>query len=147
MLSAATMIGLAEAAVVRLAPWTLARNPVMFVVGVGVVVTAWFTAIDLRQAGDWPFDLAVTVILLFTVLFANAAEALAEARGRAQADSLRSTRDRLTARRASKGVDEEVSATQSLGGRPGAGAGGRADPLRRRDRRRGRQHQRVRSHR
>ncbi len=118
------MVDLLEAAVLRLAPRALARNPVMFVVGVGVVVTAWFTGVDLSRGRDWPFDLAVTVVLLFTVLFANAAEALAEARGRAQADSLRTTRERLTAHRIGNGGEAEINAASlSVGDRVRVRAG------------------------
>ncbi len=94
----------------RLAPRALGRNPVMFVVGVGMLVTLWQTGADIAAGLPWKFDLAITLILLFTVLFANAAEALAEARGRAQADSLRSTREQLFAQRLAAGAEERVPA-------------------------------------
>ena len=97
LLDAATLVTLAGDSLLRLDPRRLAHNPVMLVVGVGTLVTLGLTLQDIVAGRPFGFDLAVTLILLFTVLFANAAEALAEARGRAQADSLRSTRDRLFA--------------------------------------------------
>ncbi len=110
MISVDTLGPLLAASVRHLAPGHLARNPVMFVVGVGTVVTAALTIAEMVNGDPWGQDLAITLILLFTVLFANAAEALAEARGRAQADSLRTTREQLMARRVKNGAEEEVSA-------------------------------------
>ena len=111
LLDASTLARLAGESVLRLNPRWLARNPVMFVVGVGTLVTLWLTGADIAAGRPWGFDLAITLILLFTVLFANAAEALAEARGRAQAESLRSTRERLVARRIKGDGEEQVPAT------------------------------------
>jgi K+-transporting ATPase ATPase B chain len=80
-------------AVWKLAPQKLARNPVMFVTG---VVAAFVTLIFIRDAVVARHDLAFTgqiaAWLWFTVLFANFAEAVAEGRGKAQADALRRTR-------------------------------------------------------
>jgi len=77
----------------KLDPRTQLRNPVMFVVYAGSVLTTCI-AVDLLMHGgsDAGFALAITVWLWLTVLFANLAEALAEGRGKAQAASLRSTR-------------------------------------------------------
>ena len=77
------------------------RNPVMFVVFIGTIVTAILYGQALGGHGEAPagFILAVTVWLLFTVLFANFAEALAESRGRAQAASLRSMRQTVFAKK------------------------------------------------
>lgn len=94
----------------RLHPRFLARNPVMFVVGVGTLVTGGFAIGSLVHGHGFAFDLSITLILLFTVLFANAAEAVAENRGKAQADSLRSTREQLTARRLHGASEQTVSA-------------------------------------
>jgi K+-transporting ATPase ATPase B chain len=85
---------------VKLDPRTLARNPVMFVVEVGSVLT---TILFLRDAADASgeenvFAGLVVVFLWFTVLFANFAEAMAEGRGKAQAATLRKTRAETTAR-------------------------------------------------
>jgi potassium-transporting ATPase ATP-binding subunit len=77
------------------------RNPVMFVVYLGTVVTAALYGQALAGRGEAPagFILAVTVWLLFTVLFANFAEALAEGRSRAQASALRNMRQTVMAKR------------------------------------------------
>ncbi len=77
------------------------RNPVMFVVYIGTIVTAILFAQALGGHGEAPagFILSVAIWLLFTVLFANFAEALAEGRSRAQADSLRGMRQTVLARK------------------------------------------------
>jgi potassium-transporting ATPase ATP-binding subunit len=78
---------------VKLAPRTMVKNPVMFVVEVGAVLTTvqlvWNA---LHHAGQISFGLQITLWLWFTVLFANFAEAMAEGRGKAQADTLRKAR-------------------------------------------------------
>jgi len=108
----AKSLSLFDAAIVRraaldsfrkLAPQHVARNPVMFVVEVGSVLTTLVLVRDLvHPAGAttplW-FTAAVTLWLWFTVLFANFAEAVAEGRGKAQADTLRKMRKETTARR------------------------------------------------
>src|SRR5271163_1525533 len=74
----------------KLNPRTLMKNPVMFVVEVGAVITTVELAEHiLRHAGGLGFELQITLWLWFTVLFANFAEAMAEGRGKAQADTLR----------------------------------------------------------
>ena len=76
-------------------PRIMARNPVMFLVEVGTVLSAIVTVQSIVQQlaiGLIVYQAALTLLLLITVLFANFAEALAEARGKAQADSLRATR-------------------------------------------------------
>src|ERR1700689_1773748 len=84
----------------KLDPRVQWRNPVMFVVYLGTVVTAILYAQALAGHGEAPagFILEITVWLLFTVLFANFAEALAEGRSRAQAESLRGMRQTVLAR-------------------------------------------------
>jgi K+-transporting ATPase ATPase B chain len=80
---------------VMLDPRNMMRNPVMFLVEVGTVLTAIVTIESISKGaaiGLIVYQAALTVLLLATVLFANFAEALAEARGKAQADSLRATR-------------------------------------------------------
>jgi K+-transporting ATPase ATPase B chain len=88
-------------AVRKLDPRVQWRNPVMFVVYIGTIVTAVLYGQALAGHGEAPagFILAVTVWLLFTVLFANFAEALAEGRSRAQAASLRSMRQTVLAKK------------------------------------------------
>jgi len=76
-------------AVVKLDPRTMMKNPVMFVVEVGSVVT---TLLLFRERQSFAFNLQITLWLWFTVLFANFAEAMAEGRGKAQADTLRKAR-------------------------------------------------------
>ena len=83
-------------AVRKLAPMHLVRSPVMAVVMAGTIVAAIVTLTGNAPLG---FGLAVTAILLVTVLFGNFAEAVAEARGRGQAASLRRARQDLVARR------------------------------------------------
>src|ERR1700756_841480 len=84
----------------KLDPRTMVKNPVMFVVEVGAVLTtiqlAWNA---LHHAGQFGFGLQITLWLWFTVLFANFAEAMAEGRGKAQADTLRKARAETQAHR------------------------------------------------
>ena len=86
--------------VLKLNPRTLMKNPVMFVVEVGAVLTtvelAWNLAHHIPGFG---FAFQITLWLWFTVLFANFAEAMAEGRGKAQADTLRKARAETMARR------------------------------------------------
>src|SRR5262249_25841053 len=87
-------------AFVKLNPRTLAKNPVMFVVELGSVIAALAAVQALATgAANAFFVLQTTLWLWFTVLFANFAEAMAEARGRAQADTLRATRKESQAKR------------------------------------------------
>jgi potassium-transporting ATPase ATP-binding subunit len=85
---------------VKLAPRHMVRNPVMFVVLVGSVFTTVVLGRDLvRGAPDTGFILQLALWLWFTVLFANFAEAMAEGRGKAQADELRKTRRETQAKK------------------------------------------------
>jgi K+-transporting ATPase ATPase B chain len=78
---------------VKLNPRTVAKNPVMFVVEVGAALTTVFIIKDaVAGAGGLLFGIQIALWLWFTVLFANFAEAMAEARGKAQADNLRKTK-------------------------------------------------------
>src|SRR5215471_3210820 len=82
-----------RASFAKLNPVTLKRNPVMFVVEVGAALTTLFLIRDIATgAGGIGFTVQIALWLWFTVLFANFAEAMAEARGKAQADALRKTR-------------------------------------------------------
>ena len=83
-------------AVVKLDPRTMMKNPVMFVVEVGSVVT---TLLLFRKTESFAFNLQITLWLWFTVLFAIFAEAMAEGRGKAQADTLRKARSETEAKR------------------------------------------------
>ena len=88
-------------AVKKLHPWHQVRNPVMFVVLVGSVLTTGLFIQALIGYGEAPagFIFAVSLWLWFTVLFANFAEAMAEGRGKAQADTLRRARRDVTAKK------------------------------------------------
>jgi len=101
----------------KLNPITLMKNPVIFVVeAVSVVVTIRIVT-DIASGGPIAFDTAIALGLWFTVLFANFAEAMAEGRGKAQADALRRTRADLVARRlSSDGVEETIPASQLRAG-------------------------------
>jgi K+-transporting ATPase ATPase B chain len=86
---------------IKLHPKTMFKNPVMFCVWIGTIVMAavcvWI-AIGEKNQGSLAYNIIVTSILLITLLFANFAEAIAEARGKAQADSLRKTREETPAK-------------------------------------------------
>ncbi|RUV03465.1 potassium-transporting ATPase subunit B, partial [Mesorhizobium sp. M7A.T.Ca.TU.009.01.3.1] len=83
----------------KLDPRTLARNPVMFVVAVVSALTTVLFVKDLvTGGGNLGFTLQIIIWLWFTVLFANFAEAVAEGRGKAQADSLRKARTETQAK-------------------------------------------------
>ncbi|HXM93011.1 MAG TPA: potassium-transporting ATPase subunit KdpB [Candidatus Dormibacteraeota bacterium] len=84
----------------KLHPRLMVKNPVMFVVEVGAVLTTFQLAWnDFHHLGQFGFGLQITLWLWFTVLFANFAEAMAEGRGKAQADTLRKARAETEARR------------------------------------------------
>ncbi|MFI0777184.1 potassium-transporting ATPase subunit KdpB [Streptomyces sp. NPDC021212] len=91
----------------KLDPRVLAKSPVMFVVEIGSVLTTVLAALD---PGDW-FGWAITAWLWLTVLFANLAEAVAEGRGKAQADTLRKAKTDTEARRLADGGEERVPGT------------------------------------
>jgi K+-transporting ATPase ATPase B chain len=98
----------------KLNPRAMMRNPVMFVVEVGCVVTTALLISDrMFNQVRFGFDLQITLWLWFTVLFANFAEAMAEGRGKAQADALRRAKSETLARRLGKdGTIEEVPSTE-----------------------------------
>src|SRR5438309_662883 len=86
-------------ALLKLNPRTMMKNPVMFVVEVGsVLTTVLLLANVIGHRGGFSFNLQITLWLWFTVLFANFAEAMAEGRGKAQADALRRAKSETTAR-------------------------------------------------
>jgi K+-transporting ATPase ATPase B chain len=92
---------------VKLDPRVQVRNPVMFIVEVGAVASLVYAFRDARY-GQAGFDVAISLWLWFTVLFANFAEAVAEGRGKAQAEFLRRTKSDTYARRLVDGVEERV---------------------------------------
>ncbi|MBD2753682.1 potassium-transporting ATPase subunit KdpB [Spirosoma validum] len=88
---------------IKLNPAVLIKNPVMFTVEVGtfvmILVTAYIAFSGDTSQGSLSYNSIITAILLLTVLFANFAEAIAEARGKAQAESLRKTRQETPAKK------------------------------------------------
>jgi K+-transporting ATPase ATPase B chain len=98
----------------KLDPRALLRNPVIFAVEVVSAVVTIRLIADVVNSGPIAFDTAIAVGLWFTVLFANFAEAMAEGRGKAQAESLRKTRADLVARRMTEHGEEETVAASLL---------------------------------
>jgi K+-transporting ATPase ATPase B chain len=103
----------------KLNPRRMLKNPVMFVVEAGAVflsvklIAALFDGLSSSPTKDLFFELQITLWLWFTVLFANFAEAIAEGRGKAQADTLRKSRVETKAKRlSSDGTTEIVNATE-----------------------------------
>ncbi|WP_137790088.1 potassium-transporting ATPase subunit KdpB [Bacillus sp. E(2018)] len=98
--------------IVKLNPITMMKNPVMFVVEIGtfLVLLMMIMPKQFDAEGRFGYNLSVFLILLFTILFANFAEALAEGRGKAQADSLKKTKKGTIAKKVIKsGTIKEVS--------------------------------------
>jgi K+-transporting ATPase ATPase B chain len=110
----------------KLHPRTMVKNPVMFVVEVGALLTSIELVKDAMQhAGQFGFGLQITLWLWFTVLFANFAEAMAEGRGKAQAETLRKARAETVAHRlrADGSLDEVPSSKLRSGDVVAVGAG------------------------
>src|SRR3954471_1402781 len=99
----------------KLDPRHMVRNPVMFVTEVGAVITTvlLFTG---GQGASFGFLLQITFWLWFTVLFANFAEAMAEGRGKAQADTLRKARTETMANRIVGDSTEQVASSKLRSG-------------------------------
>ena len=141
-------------AFVKLDPRLMIKNPVMFVVEVVAALTTVIFLRDLVTGGaNLGFTFQIILWLWFTVLFANFAEAVAEGRGKAQAESLKKTRTESQAKLLT-GSDKTyrlVPGTSAQGRRYRAGRGRRQHPLRRRGdrgrrlRQRGRDHRRIRA--
>ena len=101
-------------ALLKLNPRKMMGNPVMFVVEIGSVIT---TVLLFRGGTEFKFNLQITLWLWFTVLFANFAEAMAEGRGKAQADTLRKARSETLANRVLKdGTIEQTSSSKLRSG-------------------------------
>lgn len=87
---------------VKLDPRIMVKNPVMFTVEICtvlmIVATLYFLFAGITDQGSFGYNVAISIILFVTLLFANFAEAIAEARGKAQADSLRKTREETPAK-------------------------------------------------
>lgn len=99
---------------VKLNPITMFRNPIMFTVLVATCVMFVVTIgvlLGANDQGSFGYNFAIFVILLITLLFANFAEAIAEARGKAQAESLRKTREETPARKLVDGKIVDISSS------------------------------------
>lgn len=92
-----------QQSIIKLNPRLLVRNPVMFTVEIGTIVMLIVTLYTLftgdAAQGSFGYNLTIFIVLLLTVLFGNFAEAIAEARGKAQAESLRKTREETPAKK------------------------------------------------
>jgi len=95
----------------KLAPKVQMKNPVMFVVLAGAALVTLLLVRDAARGGEILFNVQIAVWLWFTLLFANFAEAMAEGRGKAQAEALRKGKTEMTARRLGRKGEEVVAAT------------------------------------
>jgi K+-transporting ATPase ATPase B chain len=103
------------ASFLKLNPISLVKNPVVFIVEIGAALISILLIRDYFTGGAGiGFSLQIALWLWFTVLFANFAEAMAEARGKAQADSLRKTRTDAPAKRLSSGGKHELVSSSAL---------------------------------
>src|SRR5271168_3666557 len=102
----------------KLDPRVMVKNPVMFVVEVGSVLTTVLLILDVKNHhAGLGFNLQITLWLWFTVLFANFAEAMAEGRGKAQADSLRKARaETIATRLLPDGMTEQIASSKLRSG-------------------------------
>ncbi|MCU0372841.1 MAG: HAD-IC family P-type ATPase, partial [Ignavibacteria bacterium] len=96
----------------KLNPAVLVKNPVIFIVAIGSLITTFILFIKIFNGEISFFELQIALWLWFTVLFANFAEAIAEGRGKAQADALRKSRTQITARKITGTKEERVPATE-----------------------------------
>lgn len=93
------LLNAAKGSVIKLNPALLIKNPVIFIVAIGSLLTSIIVCIGVFQGDFSSFNLQISIWLWFTVLFANFSEAIAEGRGKAQAESLRKNRTQTKARR------------------------------------------------
>lgn len=99
---------------IKLNPRILFRNPVMFTVEIGTAIMLVVSIYSLtnHDQGSFGYNFTIFLILFLTVLFANFAEAIAEARGKAQAESLRKTREETPARLMVNGKEQHIMSSQ-----------------------------------
>ena len=106
----------ARESVIKLNPALLIRNPVIFIVGIGSSLTTLITVREIIIGNFSSFNFQISVWLWFTVLFANFSEAIAEGRGKAQAESLRKNRTQTMARKIVGNQEITTSATDLKNG-------------------------------
>jgi potassium-transporting ATPase ATP-binding subunit len=102
----------AKDSVIKLNPVSLIKNPVIFIVAVGSLLTTFIVIADIINDRFSAFNIQIAIWLWFTVLFANFSEAIAEGRGKAQADNLRKNRTQTKARRMEGKNEITVYATE-----------------------------------
>ena len=102
----------AKGSIIKLNPALLIKNPVIFIVGLGSVLTTLIVIAGIWQGNFSAFNLRIAIWLWFTVLFANFSEAIAEGRGKAQAESLRKNRTQTIARKMEGKQEVSVNATE-----------------------------------
>lgn len=100
----------------KLHPASELKNPVMFTVWVGTIMMAVLVAQEVANGRPWQYSAVIALLLFITVLFANFAEAVAEQRGKAQADSLRKTREETFARKVVNAREIETISTDLRSG-------------------------------
>ncbi len=116
---------LADASVqslVKLSPKSQVKNPVMFIVYIGAIITTilWLLSFWWNVGGSTWYIFAIAIILWLTSLFGNFAEAIAEGRGRAQAESLKKARRDVIARKLKKAdYESEYTEIKSIDLKPG----------------------------
>jgi len=102
----------------KLDPRVMIKNPIMFTVEVVTFVMllliVWIAVTGNTSQGSLGYNIVIFLVLLATVLFANFAEAIAEARGKAQADSLRKTREETPAKRIEKDGQSHIVSSSAL---------------------------------
>ncbi len=103
---------------VKLNPVYMMKNPVMFTVEIGTIIMAVITVISINNAAatheSFAYNFTITVLLFFTIIFANFAEAIAEERGKAQAESLRKTREDTPAKKLKEDGSIEIVSSSLL---------------------------------
>jgi len=114
MLSGPIIRNAVKEAFMKLDPRVMFRNPILFVVEIGFIITLILCFVPGAFGGSTPawFNMVVAIILLVTLLFANFAEALAEGRGKAQADSLKQTKKDIVANKWVNGEIRQVPSTE-----------------------------------
>jgi potassium-transporting ATPase ATP-binding subunit len=108
----AILLQAAKDSFIKLNPASLIKNPVIFIVAIGSLLTTIIVFIGIFQRDFSSFNLQIAIWLWFTVLFANFSEAIAEGRGKAQADSLRKNRVQTKARKMEGKLEVSVFATE-----------------------------------
>lgn len=103
-----------KGSILKLNPISMLRSPVMFIVEIGSVITTAITIYSIIKGQPYSFNLQISLWLWFTVIFANFAEALAEGKGKAQAESLKKSRSETFANKVNDNGEIEVIPALSL---------------------------------